>query len=171
MDPNLAHKITGIYIELNNSQLLHMLESHESLKTKVDETLTILREQMQLCAIDDRLFPLIQSKAPDLESGITDMTLWLDEPELLHVLESREFLKATEDITAAISKQKQMLGEILFPLVKVIAQDLAPKMTSCLIEHNNTDLLRMLENHESLKAKVDKAIPILRAHQVCMVLY
>ncbi len=35
MHPSLAGKITGMLLEIDNSELLHMLESHESLRSKV----------------------------------------------------------------------------------------------------------------------------------------
>jgi len=35
MHPDLAGKITGMLLEIDNAELLHMLESHESLKAKV----------------------------------------------------------------------------------------------------------------------------------------
>lgn len=35
MYPDLAEKITGMLLEINNSELLNMLESKESLETKV----------------------------------------------------------------------------------------------------------------------------------------
>ncbi|KAL4617015.1 polyadenylate-binding protein 1-like, partial [Arapaima gigas] len=37
MHPSLAGKITGMLLEIDNSELLHMLESPESLRSKVDE--------------------------------------------------------------------------------------------------------------------------------------
>ncbi|KAL6457659.1 hypothetical protein MHYP_G00346220 [Metynnis hypsauchen] len=37
MHPTLAGKITGMLLEIDNSELLHMLESPESLRSKVDE--------------------------------------------------------------------------------------------------------------------------------------
>ena len=36
MHPDLAGKITGMLLEIDNSELLHMLESSESLKAKVN---------------------------------------------------------------------------------------------------------------------------------------
>uniref|UniRef100_A0A8C8A080 Polyadenylate-binding protein n=1 Tax=Oryzias sinensis TaxID=183150 RepID=A0A8C8A080_9TELE len=41
--PNLAGKITGMLLEIDNSELLHMLESPESLKSKVDEAIAVLQ--------------------------------------------------------------------------------------------------------------------------------
>ena len=44
--------------------------------------------------LGERLFPLIQQMQPDLAGKITGMLLEIDNTELLHMLESRESLKA-----------------------------------------------------------------------------
>ncbi|KAF2899792.1 hypothetical protein ILUMI_06390 [Ignelater luminosus] len=41
--PDLAGKITGMLLEIDNSELLHMLEHNESLKTKVEEAVAVLQ--------------------------------------------------------------------------------------------------------------------------------
>ncbi|XP_041112859.1 embryonic polyadenylate-binding protein A-like [Polyodon spathula] len=41
--PALAGKITGMLLEIDNSELLHMLESPESLHTKVEEAVAVLQ--------------------------------------------------------------------------------------------------------------------------------
>ncbi|XP_066105541.1 polyadenylate-binding protein 1-like isoform X1 [Saccopteryx bilineata] len=43
IDPVLATKITGMLLEMDNSELLHMLETPESLRSKVDEAITLLQ--------------------------------------------------------------------------------------------------------------------------------
>jgi RNA recognition motif-containing protein len=50
------------------------------------------QEQKQM--LGDRLFPLIQQMQPELAGKITGMLLEIDNTELLHMLESRESLKA-----------------------------------------------------------------------------
>lgn len=43
MYPQLAGKITGMLLEIDNSELLHMLEHNDSLKNKVDEAVAVLQ--------------------------------------------------------------------------------------------------------------------------------
>ncbi|KAK5863757.1 hypothetical protein PBY51_000764 [Eleginops maclovinus] len=43
LHPNLAGKITGMLLEIDNSELLHMLECPESLNAKVDEAIAVLQ--------------------------------------------------------------------------------------------------------------------------------
>ena len=50
------------------------------------------QEQKQM--LGERLFPLIQHMYPELSGKITGMLLEIDNSELLHMLESRESLKA-----------------------------------------------------------------------------
>ena len=41
--PDLAAKITGMLLEIDNAELLHMLESEEALQAKVEEAVYVLR--------------------------------------------------------------------------------------------------------------------------------
>ncbi|XP_016108010.1 polyadenylate-binding protein 1-A-like [Sinocyclocheilus grahami] len=43
LHPTLAGKITGMLLEIDNSELLHMLESPESLHSKVEEAVAVLQ--------------------------------------------------------------------------------------------------------------------------------
>merc|ERR1719318_200715 len=44
---NLAGKITGMLLEIDNAELLHMLESPAALKGKVEEAVTVLQAHHQ----------------------------------------------------------------------------------------------------------------------------
>jgi hypothetical protein len=41
--PDLAGKITGMLLEIDNTELLHMLESREALQAKVEEAVGVLK--------------------------------------------------------------------------------------------------------------------------------
>uniref|UniRef100_A0A8C4HHF6 Polyadenylate-binding protein n=1 Tax=Dicentrarchus labrax TaxID=13489 RepID=A0A8C4HHF6_DICLA len=50
LHPNLAGKITGMLLEIDNCELLHMLETPESLHSKVDEAIAVLQaHQVKEC--------------------------------------------------------------------------------------------------------------------------
>lgn len=66
---------------------------------------------------------------------------------------------------ATLPDQKQILGERLFPMIERMYPALAGKITGMLLEIENSELLLMIEDKASLKAKVDEAVAVLQAHQ------
>ncbi|XP_043707506.1 polyadenylate-binding protein 7-like isoform X2 [Telopea speciosissima] len=58
--------------------------------------------------------------------------------------------------------QKQILGERLYPIIKKHKYDLAAKITGMLLEMDNSELLLLLESPESLAAKVEEAVQVLK---------
>ncbi|KAM8914654.1 polyadenylate-binding protein 4 [Spinachia spinachia] len=82
----------------------------------------------------------------------------------VHV-QGQEPLTSSMLAAAPPQEQKQMLGERLFPLIQSMHANLAGKITGMLLEIDNSELLHMLESHESLRSKVEEAVAVLQAHQ------
>uniref|UniRef100_A0A3Q4AFV5 Polyadenylate-binding protein n=1 Tax=Mola mola TaxID=94237 RepID=A0A3Q4AFV5_MOLML len=80
-------------------------------------------------------------------------------------IQGQEPLTASMLAAAPPQEQKQMLGERLFPLIQSMHANLAGKITGMLLEIDNSELLHMLESHESLRSKVEEAVAVLQAHQ------
>ncbi|KAJ1378332.1 RNA-binding domain superfamily [Sesbania bispinosa] len=59
-------------------------------------------------------------------------------------------------------QQKEILGEHLFMLVHKFKPNLAAKITGMLLEMDNAELLVLLESPESLSAKVEEAVQVLK---------
>jgi polyadenylate-binding protein len=62
------------------------------------------------------------------------------------------------------SQRKQMIGERLFPLVKVLQPTNAGKITGMLLEMDNGELLHLLESNAALKEKVEEALQVLQEY-------
>ncbi|CAG5133917.1 unnamed protein product [Candidula unifasciata] len=89
----------------------------------------------------------------------------LPQPQQSVVIPGQDPLTASMLAAAPPQEQKQMLGERLFPLIQRMYAELAGKITGMLLEIDNSELLHMLESHESLKLKVEEAVAVLQAHQ------
>jgi len=87
------------------------------------------------------------------------------QPQPAVLIQGQEPLTATMLAAAPPQEQKQMLGERLFPLIQGMYPDLAGKITGMLLEIDNSELVHMLEDPQSLKGKVDEAVAVLQAHQ------
>ncbi|KAA0195236.1 Polyadenylate-binding protein 1 [Fasciolopsis buskii] len=60
-------------------------------------------------------------------------------------------------------EQKRTLGERLFPLVQEIYPQLAQKLTGMLLGVDNAEVIHLLESKESLRAKLEEGISVLRS--------
>lgn len=87
-------------------------------------------------------------------------------PQVLMHQKAPEKLLASLLANAKPQEQKQILGERLYPMIERMHQDMAGKITGMLLEIENSELLHMIEDQEALKAKVEEAVAVLKAHLV-----
>ena len=78
-------------------------------------------------------------------------------------IQGQEPLTAAMLVAVPTQEQKQKLGERLFPLIHHMYPCLAGKITDMLLETDNSELLHMLQHHETLKAKVEESVAVLKA--------
>lgn len=76
-------------------------------------------------------------------------------------------LSATVLASVPEQQQKQILGERLYPLIHQAqpSGNLAGKITGMLLEMDNSELLHLIEDSESLTQKIDEALMVLQEHQ------
>ncbi|CAN0291434.1 unnamed protein product, partial [Discosporangium mesarthrocarpum] len=77
---------------------------------------------------------------------------------------TNESLSAAALAAAAPEKQKNMIGERLYPLIHEGQPQLAGKITGMLLEMDNGELLHLLESPEALQAKISEALQVLSEH-------
>ncbi|OMH80703.1 Polyadenylate-binding protein, cytoplasmic and nuclear [Zancudomyces culisetae] len=84
-----------------------------------------------------------------------------DEAQAAAEAEGASVLTAAALAAASPEKQKEMLGEALFPMVASTQPDLAGKITGMLLEMDNSELLLLLDSSSALEAKVNEAMEVL----------
>jgi len=73
----------------------------------------------------------------------------------------QEPLTASMLSTASPTEQKQIIGERLLLMVQEFQPTLAGKITGMLLENDNSELLRILENTKELHERVNEAVQVI----------
>lgn len=55
IEPAHVSKVTGMLLEMDQTEVLHLIESPEALKTKVSEAMAVLQEAKARSDVNDKL--------------------------------------------------------------------------------------------------------------------
>ena len=138
LEPGLAGKITGMLLEMDNTEVLKLLDDYNGLRAKVAEAKDLLVTNHYL---DE-----------PAKKGTTPVLAENNLSSLLATLQDQQ-------------DQKNLLGFTLFPRITELAPSCAGKVTGMLLEMDNKELLALVDHPKSLKAKVAEAVAVLKAHK------
>ena len=106
-EPDLRRKITGMFLELPEEEILPLLASPEALEDRIAEAVQVLeaanykppasKDPHSLRMLGEQLFPLVAQQQPVLAGKITGMLLELEAGEILRLLVSPEDRAAKVD--------------------------------------------------------------------------
>ncbi|CAO2035663.1 unnamed protein product [Urochloa humidicola] len=136
LEPYQAPKVTGMLLEMDQTEILHLLVSPEALKSMVAEAMDVLHKayssalatqiailtsalanttpEEQRLILGERLYPLVQQLEPYQAPKVTGMLLELDQTEILHLLVSPEALKSR------VAEAMTVLWKAYFSAPKII---------------------------------------------------
>ncbi|PWA78246.1 Poly(A) binding 8-like protein [Artemisia annua] len=161
-----AAKVTGMILEMDNTEVLHLLESPTDLKLMVAETMDVLRDVSKDDArepmpikelasalvntptyrrrmiLGENLYPLVNKLEHKHAYKVTDMILELDTAEVLYLLESPNELKLTVDEAMDVLKNGFVSALVNAPCCQhkmMLTENLYPLVDQ--IEHKHANMV------------------------------
>ncbi|VDI12501.1 Hypothetical predicted protein [Mytilus galloprovincialis] len=169
----LICKVTGILLERENDELLHMLSDDSFLKKRVDEVVSHLDikpipadlysskdvSDRSLPTDEELLFDSVQSLDREHCSKITGMILELGNENIKVLLQDKEKLQLAVDKArlAIDSSEREFLGEMLYQKIKTVYPEHVEKITGMLMEMEPDKLKELLQDEHLLQQCIDKA--------------
>ncbi|XP_071154852.1 uncharacterized protein [Mytilus edulis] len=169
----LICKVTGILLERENDELLHMLSDDSFLKKRVDEVVSHLDikpipadlysskdvSDRSLPTDEELLFDSVQSLDREHGSKITGMILELGNENIKVLLQNKEKLQLAVDKArlAIDSSEREFLGEMLYQKIKTVYPEHVEKITGMLMEMEADKLKELLQDEHLLQQCIDKA--------------
>ena len=156
--PQQAGKITGMLLELEISELLFLLNSGEQLNAKVEEAYKVLQNHQVSVPAAGAYGQGLQQMSGARMGEMSDPKQPKDMPT--------KPINYTRLKSADPKRQKQILGETLFPIIYRKYPQQAGKITGMLLELEISELLFLLDSGEQLNAKMEEAYEVLQKYQV-----
>jgi len=194
-EPTFAAKVTGMLLDgMDNLSLSELMERPGLLKQAVNEAMEVYNKEFsgkneksvgdqsgrvqsgQRESLGNELYDKVRQtltvEDQRLASKLTGMLLELPLNELQRVLEdnsSQVLNSLLNNSLWVLRKEKQKLGNALFPRVKLYTDDeKAKKVTGMLLEMDTAFLGALREDPHMLKQKVDECLTILDANNLVL---
>jgi len=112
--------------------------------------------------------PTVSAPAPSGQTGSVQQGQQASAPASQQSAPMLENQPLTSEMlkTAKPNERKRLIGERLFPKIQVVEPRLAGKITGMLLEMEDTELLILLDNPQTLMIKINEALSVLREHQL-----
>ncbi|VVB04079.1 unnamed protein product [Arabis nemorensis] len=150
LEPLWTADVTGLLLEMDQSIILHLIESPDALKVQVKEAIKVLSDWFP-----EQMLLMSSTKPMRVKSAVSTYfesdcrlpqgTYWVN----------LAFVYATPE------RQRDILGECLFPLVEKHEPIFSAKVTGMLLEMDQSEILHLIFTPEALKAKVEEAVEVL----------
>ncbi|ETN99712.1 hypothetical protein RFI_37755, partial [Reticulomyxa filosa] len=104
---------------------------------------------------------VIRNKELNAPTGIKSIIHPLSSQSNVMMRETQSQMLLTH---ANAQKEKRMIGEQLFPMVRLVEPRLAGKITGMLLEMENNQLLMLLNNEDLLRIKINETMSVLKKY-------